>query len=85
MLADNLGLHWNSVVSHRPKDGSNGASQPDTTAALPVELRLTGTTTIDASNEFLNSYIKKFNGKFALPLNDIKSVLENQPPVEKTT
>lgn len=50
---------------------------------LPVELRLAGITTIDAANEFLNSYIKKFNGKFALPLNDIKSVFENQPSDEK--
>lgn len=50
---------------------------------LPVELRLAGITTMDAANEFLNSYIKEFNGKFALPLNGIKSVFENQPPDEK--
>ena len=35
---------------------------------LPVELRLRGITTIDAANEFLNSYIKEFNEKFSLPL-----------------
>ena len=34
---------------------------------LPVELRLAGITTIDAANEFLNSYIKEFNEKFSLP------------------
>lgn len=50
---------------------------------LPVELRLAGITTIDAANEFLNSYIKKFNAKFALPLDGIKSVFEKQPPAEK--
>lgn len=50
---------------------------------LPVELRLAGVTTIDAANEFLNSYIKEFNGKFALPLDDIKSVFEKQPSDEK--
>ena len=50
---------------------------------LPVELRLAGITTIDAANEFLNSYIKEFNGKFTLPLDGIRSVFENQPSIEK--
>ena len=50
---------------------------------LPVVLRLAGVTTIDAANEFLNSYIKKFNAKFALPTNSTKSVFEVQPSEEK--
>ena len=50
---------------------------------LPVELRLRGITTIDAANEFLNSYIKEFNEKFSLPLNGIRSVFEKQPSEEK--
>lgn len=50
---------------------------------LPVELRLAGITTIDAANEFLNSHIKEFNAKFALPLNGIKSVFETQLEKEK--
>lgn len=50
---------------------------------LPVELRLAGITTIGGANEFLNSYIKEFNGRFALPLNHIKSVFEAQPSDEK--
>lgn len=50
---------------------------------LPVELRLAGITTIEAANEFLNSYIKEFNAKFSLPLNGIKSVFETQPENEK--
>ena len=50
---------------------------------LPVELRLAGITTIDAANEFLNSYIKEFNEKFALPIHGIKSVFEVQPQIEK--
>lgn len=50
---------------------------------LPVELRLAGITTIEAANEFLNSYIKEFNAKFSLPLNGIKSVFETQPEKEK--
>ena len=50
---------------------------------LPIELRLAGITTIDDANEFLNSYIKEFNTKFALPLNGIKSVFVEQPENEK--
>ena len=50
---------------------------------LPVELRLAGVTTIQAANEFLNSYIKKFNAKFALPVNNTKNVFETQPSDEK--
>ena len=50
---------------------------------LPIELRLAGITTIDAANEFLNSYIKEFNAKFALPLNGIMSVFVEQPENEK--
>lgn len=46
---------------------------------LPVELRLKGISTIEEANEFLNSYIKKFNQKFALPVDGIKSVFEKQP------
>lgn len=49
---------------------------------LPIELRLAGVTTIEAANEFLNSYIKEFNAKFALPINNIKSVFELQPSDE---
>ena len=50
---------------------------------LPIELRLACITTIDAANEFLNSYIKEFNKKFSLPINGIKSVFEMQPEIEK--
>lgn len=50
---------------------------------LPIELRLAGITTIEKANEFLNSHIKEFNAKFALPMNDIKSVFEVQPSNEK--
>ena len=41
---------------------------------LPIELRLAGVTDINKANEFLHSYIKEFNEKFALPLYGIKSV-----------
>lgn len=50
---------------------------------LPIELRLAGTTTIEQANEFLNSYIKKFNARFSIPFDSTKSVFEIQPDEEK--
>lgn len=50
---------------------------------LPVELRLAGVTCIEEANEFLDSYIDKFNAKFALPVNSIKSAFETQPSDEQ--
>lgn len=50
---------------------------------LTVEMRLAGITTLEQANEFLNSYIKKFNAKFALPVDSIKSVFEKQPSSDK--
>ena len=50
---------------------------------LPIVMRLAGVTTISEANEFLTSYLQKFNERFALPLNNIKSVFEEQPSVEK--
>ena len=46
---------------------------------LPIVLRLAGVETIKEANVFLNSYIKKYNAKFALPINSNKSVFEMQP------
>jgi len=50
---------------------------------LPILLRLAGATTIEAANEFLNSYIDEFNTQFALDQNGIPSVFEKQPSDEK--
>ncbi len=50
---------------------------------LPLELRLANVTTIQQANDFLNNYIKEFNAKFVLPIDNIKSVFEIQPNVEK--
>lgn len=50
---------------------------------LPIELRLAGVTTIEQANEFLKSYLKKFNSQFALPVNTTKSVFEKQPDSDK--
>ncbi|NEU06670.1 MULTISPECIES: ISNCY family transposase [Clostridium] len=50
---------------------------------LPIEFRLAGICTIEQANEFLNSYIKEFNDQFALQIDNIKSVFETQPDIEK--
>lgn len=50
---------------------------------LPVELRLENVTSIQQANQFLSSYLKKFNLQFALPIDSIKSVFEIQPDMEK--
>lgn len=50
---------------------------------LPVELRLANVSSIEEANKFLNSYIKKFNKQFALPIYSIKSVFEIQPDSDK--
>lgn len=50
---------------------------------LPIELKRAQITTIEQANEFLKSYIKKFNDQFALRLNSTKSVFETQPSLDK--
>lgn len=49
---------------------------------LPIALRLAGITELNEANVFLNSYIKKYNVKFAIPINNTKSVFEKQPDIE---
>lgn len=49
---------------------------------LPVELRRANVKTIDEANEFLKSYLPKFNDLFALHLNSTKSVFETQPDAD---
>ena len=49
---------------------------------LPIALRLAGISTIKEANVFLNSYIKEYNAKFALPIKSTKSVFEKQPDIE---
>ena len=43
---------------------------------LTVELRLAGINNIEDANEFLNTYITKYNNRFALPINYSTSVFE---------
>lgn len=50
---------------------------------LPQELRLANISSIDEANEFLGTYIKQFNNKFALPINNSKNIFEKQPNKEK--
>lgn len=50
---------------------------------LPQELRIAQITTIDKANEFLKQFIIQYNNKFALCINNNKSVFEKQPSEEK--
>ena len=50
---------------------------------LPQELRLAQITSIDEANKFLKQFLIKYNNKFALCINNNKSVFENQPSEEK--
>lgn len=45
---------------------------------LPQELRLHGINMIEEANKFLSEFVQDFNKKFALPLNNIESVFDNQ-------
>ena len=50
---------------------------------LPIAMRLAGIQNINQANVFLNSYIKEYNAKFALPEHSTKSVFEVQPKPDK--
>ncbi len=50
---------------------------------LLTELGLEGATTIEQANEFLNSYVKKFNDRFAHRIDYTTSVFESSPSAEK--
>ena len=50
---------------------------------LPQELRLAQITSINEANKFLEQFITKYNNKFALCINNNKSVFEKQPSKEK--
>ena len=50
---------------------------------LPIELRRAHITTIEQANEFLKSYLKKFNAQFSLQINSSKSVYDTQPSDEQ--
>lgn len=49
---------------------------------LPQELRTAKIKTIEQANEFLTSYLPKFNARFALQRKNITSVFESQPTTE---
>lgn len=50
---------------------------------LLTEIRLEGATTTEQANEFLHSYVKKFNSQFARTIDYTNSVFESSPPAEK--
>ena len=47
------------------------------------ELRLANITTIEEANNFLPTFLEKYNSKFALCIDNTKSVFEKQPSKEK--
>ena len=50
---------------------------------LIPELRLANITTIEEANKFLPTFLDKYNSKFAICINNTKSVFEMQPSKEK--
>ena len=50
---------------------------------LIPELRLANITTIEEANRFLPTFLNKYNSRFALCINDTKSVFEKQPSLQK--
>mgnify|MGYP003293953574 CR=1 FL=1 len=50
---------------------------------LIPELRLANITTIEEANNFLPQFLDKYNSRFALCIDNTKSVFENQPSKEK--
>lgn len=50
---------------------------------LVSELRLSNITTIEEANIFLPSFLEKYNSKFALCIDNTKSVFEKQPSEQK--
>lgn len=50
---------------------------------LNVELRLANITTIEEANDFLPTFLDKYNSQFALCINHSKSVFEKQPSEQK--
>ena len=50
---------------------------------LIPELRLANITTIEEANAFLTAFLDKYNSKFALCIDNTKSVFEKQPSLQK--
>lgn len=50
---------------------------------LIPELRLANITTIEEANDFLPTFLDKYNSKFALCIDNTKSVFEKQPSLQK--
>lgn len=50
---------------------------------LNVALRLAKVTSIEEANAFLPAFLEKYNSKFALHIDNTKSVFEKQPSIQK--
>ncbi len=82
MLIHQLGIELQSSSIPQAKGRVERLNQT-LQSRLVIELRLAGITTIEEANNFLISYIKKFNDKFSLPINSTKTVFEKQPDNKK--
>ena len=70
---NSLGLKLGSSSGEASAKGRVERLNQTLQSRLPVELRLAGIMTIDAANEFLNSYIKELNEKFVF-LHEVSSL-----------
>lgn len=71
-----IGIETTSVPQAKGRiERLNGTAQ----SRLPVELKLKGITSIEQANQYLCSFIEKYNDQFALHLHDSQSVFEKQP------
>ena len=77
----NLGVEIKTTSSPQAKGRIERLNQTFQ-SRLPIELRRARVTSMAKANEFLKSYLKKFNAQFALHLNTTKSVFEMQPDRE---
>lgn len=65
-----------------PKSRACGTAVPNIAITTPLRTWASKRNILAQANEFLNSYIKKFNAKFALEITHTKSVFEIQPAGE---
>ena len=76
-----LGIELESSSVPQAKGRVERLNQP-LQSRLVIEMRLARILTIEGANEFLNSYIKEFNDRFALPINSTKTVFETEPDIK---
>ena len=80
MPARNSNIDTSSIPEFKPRiERLFGTFQ----SRLIPELRLANITTIEDANRFLPAFLDKYNSKFALYIDNTKSVFEKQPDKQK--